>query len=271
MPTVIPKRPTLKFDFGRARNAEAARVPVSAMADSLSSGTFIPPHSHARGQLIYAVTGTMEVLASGALWTLPPSHALWVPPRVVHEISMSGPVELRTLYVTPRHSIRVGTSCRVVFVSPLLRELIARTMELPQDYAPASMQARIMRLILEELRQLPNRPLCLRMPTDPRLARLCRILLQDLCADTPIAKLGAAVGLSARSVIRLFQKQTGLSFRSWQNQARLLKAFELFDQGRSVTRVAVEVGYSSPAAFAKMFRRIMGKAPTEMIVRNAVT
>ena len=40
---------------------------------------------------------------------------------------------------------------------------------------------------------------------------------------------------------------------------------ELFDAGKSVTSVALEVGYSSPAAFSKMFRRVMGKRPTHML------
>ena len=30
----------------------------------------------------------------------------------------------------------------------------------------------------------------------------------------------------------------------WQMQARLMKAFELFDQGHSITYVALELGYS---------------------------
>jgi AraC-like DNA-binding protein len=70
------------------------------------------------------------------------------------------------------------------------------------------------------------------------------------------------VGLSERSVIRLFRKETGMSFRRWHAQARLIKAYELFNDRRSVTAVAMELGYSSPAAFAKMFRRALGRPPT---------
>jgi len=66
-------------------------------------------------------------------------------------------------------------------------------------------------------------------------------------------------------VIRLFPIETGLSFGRWQQQARLLKAFALFDEGLGVTRVALELGYSSPGAFAKMFRRLMGTSPLGML------
>jgi transcriptional regulator GlxA family with amidase domain len=152
----------------------------------------------------------------------------------------------------------------VLFVSSLLRELIVRAMELPALYDERGMAGRVMTLILDEVARLPAQPLGLRMPGDPRLLRLCELVLRDLSTIEPVARLGAAVGLSERSVMRLFPTQTGLTFRRWHNQARLLKAFELFDQGRSLTRVALDVGYSGPSAFAKMCRRTLGKTPTAL-------
>jgi AraC-like DNA-binding protein len=238
---------------------------VVTLADSLARGAVIPPHSHKRAQLIFAVQGTMTVRAGGGLWILPPSHALWVPAGVVHQIRMGGPVEMRTIYVEPQHAQHVRNECHVLFVSPLLRELIVRAMELPPLYDEGGMEGRVMRLILDEIASLPAQPLGLRMPSDPRLARLCELVLRDLSAPASIARLGAEAGLSERSVIRLFPEQTGLSFSRWHNQARLLKAFELFDEGQNVTHVALELGYSGPSAFAKMFRRTMGKAPMAMM------
>ncbi|HKQ28632.1 MAG TPA: helix-turn-helix transcriptional regulator [Burkholderiales bacterium] len=251
------------------RAAESTPRPVTALADSFVEGCVIPAHSHQRAQLIFAVRGTMKVQAGGGLWTLPPSHALWVPAGVVHEIRMSGPVEMRTLYVQSPHGERVGPLCRVLFVSSLLRELIVRAMELPPLYDERGMEGRVMSLILDEIALLPAQPLGLRMPTDPRLIRLCELMLRDLASAQSIARLGEKVGLSQRSVIRLFPKETGLSFTAWHNQARILRAFELFDDGQSVTQAAMELGYSSASAFAKMFRRTLGKPPTEFIAARS--
>ena len=261
-----PKPPSAVFDFTASVLAEKARRSIAALADSLPAGTTIPAHSHRRAQLIYAVSGTMSVEADGCLWTLPPSHALWVPPGVVHQIAMAGPVEMRTLYVEPRAAARVGRECRVLSVSPLLRELIGRAMDLPRLYDRGG--SRIMGLLIDEVARLPARPLGLPMPRDARLKRLCRLMLVQLAIRPPIGRLGVQVGLSERSVIRLFPKQTGLSFRQWHNQARLLKAFELFDAGNTVGRVALEVGYSSSGAFSKMFRRLMGRRPTQMLAKR---
>ena len=210
----------------------------------------------------------MTVQAAGGLWILPPSHALWVPAGVVHQIRMGGQVEMRTLYIQPQYAGGIKRECQVLFVSPLLRELIVRAMELAPLYDERGMEGRLMRLILDEIALLPAQPLGLRMPRDTRLLRLCELVLRDLSMPDSIAQLSASVGLSERSVIRLFPKETGVSFRRWHKQARVLKAFELFDHGQSVTRVALELGYSGPSAFSKMFRRTMGKAPMAMLLNN---
>jgi AraC-like DNA-binding protein len=206
----------------------------------------------------------MTVRAEGGLWILPASHALWMPAGVMHEIRASGPVEMRTLYVDGRHAGAIRNECHVIFVSPLLRELIVRAMDVPRLYDEGGMDGRLMTLILDEVARLPAQPLGLRMPRDARLLKLCELVLRDVCTTDSVASLGAAVGLSERSVTRLFPRETGLSFRRWQNQARLLRAFELLELGKSLTHVALEVGYATPSAFAKMFRRTLGKAPTAM-------
>jgi AraC-like DNA-binding protein len=236
---------------------------VAAVAKSFPASSVVPKHHHARAQRLFGVEGVMTVRAAGGLWTVPPSHALWVPAGVVHEIRMGGRVEMRTLYIDPKRARGMPRECRVLLVSPLLRELIVRAMRIAPRYDERGMEGRVMQLILDEVALLPSQPLGLRMPADGRLAKLCEAILKDLSDSTPIARHGARVGLSERSVIRLFPKETGLTFGRWCKQARLLKAFELLDEGHKMTHVALELGYSSPSAFSKMFRRALGRAPAQ--------
>ncbi|MBK4738513.1 AraC family transcriptional regulator [Noviherbaspirillum pedocola] len=249
--------------------ATAIARPVSALASSYPAGAFIPPHHHARAQLIFGVQGVMTVQAGEGLWVVPSSHALWVPAGVEHAIRMSGQVEMRTVYIDQAQMQHAFEECQVLFVSPLLRELILRAMHIPRLYDERGMDGRIMQLILDEVVLLRPQPLGLRMPRDARLLRLCERLLGNLSDSPSISQLGMEVGLSERSIIRLFPKETGMSLGRWQMQARLMKAFELFDKGHSVTYVALELGYSSPTAFTKMFRRWMGVAPTTMLAQGS--
>lgn len=261
-----PKAP--RQPKGGAADLAAAQTiprPVVALADSFAKDVVIPAHTHERAQLVFAFRGSITVEADSGLWILPTSHALWIPGGVIHQIRMNGPVEMRSLYVLPDHARGVKPDCQVLFVSPLLRELIDRAIDLPAYYDERGAEGRLMRLILDEVASLPAQPLGLRMPSDARLRRLCDAVLDDLSASARIARVGSRVGLSARSVIRLFPLETGLTFGQWRNQARLLRAFELFAEGDTVTEVAVELGYSTPAAFSKMFRRLMGKPPSAML------
>ena len=52
-----------------------------------------------------------------------------------------------------------------------------------------------------------------------------------------------------------------MTFRHWQQQARLLDGLMRLAEGESVTSVALEVGYENPSAFISMFRRTLGVTP----------
>lgn len=241
--------------------ATAVPRPIAALASSYGPGAVIAPHFHSRAQLIFGIRGVMMIEAGSGLWVVPPSHALWVPAGVEHAIRMSGQVEMRTIYIDTERMANAPGECQVLLVSRLLRELILRAMGIPRMYDEHGMDGRIMQLILDETALLCPQPLGLHMPSDPRLRRLCEHVLANLSDQASITQLGAKVGLSERSIIRMFPRETGMSFGRWQKQARLMKAFELFEQGHSVTYVALELGYSGPGAFSKMFRRWMGASP----------
>lgn len=268
-----PKPPPLRRHPKANVDASAAtRVPrpVAALGNSYRAGHDIPLHCHPRAQLIYGLHGVMTVRAVGSVWTVPASHGLWMPAGIAHAVHMDVPVEMRSLYFDTRRVRSTPKDCRVLFVTPLLRELIVRAMEIPPLYDERGRDGRVMRLIVDEIAGLRPEPLGLRMPTDARLARLCEILLARLSEIVSIAELGRQVGLSERSVIRLFPRETGLTFGRWQQQARLQKAFALFGEGQSVTQVALELGYAGPSAFTKMFRRTIGDTPTSLLRAQAI-
>jgi AraC-like DNA-binding protein len=54
-----------------------------------------------------------------------------------------------------------------------------------------------------------------------------------------------------------------MTFGPWQQQVRLLRALEILAVGRSVTTVALEVGFETPSAFIAMFKRAMGTTPAK--------
>lgn len=243
------------------RASQAIRV----FGEDFAPGTVLPPHRHARGQLVYAARGVMTVttegsaLRQGGAWVVPPSQALWIPPRLTHAIRMTGAVAMRTLYLHGDVAGFLPAQPRVLGVSPLLRELILRMMDVPR---PRDRGGHVGALILEELRVAPDLELRLPMPRDARLLRLCRALLEDPGDGRKLPQLARLAGASPRSLARLFQAELGMSFTAWRQQARLLEALRRFGGGAPVTEVALDLGYATPSAFTYMFRRHLGVTPS---------
>ena len=67
---------------------------------------------------------------------------------------------------------------------------------------------------------------------------------------------------------RLFQRELGVSFSQWRQQAVLARAIPLLSQGRPLAQVARELGYQSQSAFSAMFRRAFGESPRAFFVRD---
>jgi AraC-like DNA-binding protein len=175
---------------------------------------------------------------------------------------MSGPVSMRTIYVEPDAAPGLPPHCCAVAIPALLRELILRAVEMPVLYDESGPEGRVARLILDELRVLPTLPLNLPRPRDARLVKLCDAIAQNPADSRTLADWGASIGASARTLARLFQAETGMTFGDWRARARLLAALPRLAAGEKVTSVALDLGYDSPSAFIGMFKRTLGKTPS---------
>ena len=244
------------------RDYQRVARPVAAMAKDFADGFHIVPHHHERAQLIFAARGVMTVATESGTWVVPPQRAVWMPAHVTHEIRMSGAVSMRTLYVRPDEAASLPPAVRVIAISPLLRELILRACELPVLYDEAGPEGRLMATLLDEIAALPSIALDLKMPVDPRLDRVCRALRAEPGDDRTLDDWAREAGASGRTLARLFQKETGLSFADWRQQARLLAAMARLAAGQPITRIALDLGYDSVSAFSAMFRRALGAPPS---------
>jgi hypothetical protein len=72
------------------------------------------------------------VLAGQSSWMILPGKAVFIPAQRLHCIRMWGTVAMRSLYFPPTLEAPALRSdeCRVISVTPLLRELILRVVEL---------------------------------------------------------------------------------------------------------------------------------------------
>lgn len=203
----------------------------------------------------------MTVNTAMSSWVVPSHRAVWVPAGTEHAIEMIGAVSLRTLYVKAALSRSLPKQCCVVNVSPLLRELILRTIQIGMldRYVPA--QKRLTGVILDQLETLSTMPLNLPMPRDPRALRVVELVRANPAENNSLDQLSSKAGASKRTIERLFQAETEMTFGKWRQQSRLLHALRLLAAGESVTTAALEVGYNSTSAFISAFKIALGTTP----------
>ncbi len=257
------KRQTRSLLNTRVLELEALPQAVVAYGRDLVRGERLDFHTHRRAQLIYASDGIMAVTTRTATYLVPPQRAVWMPAGIEHRIDARSAVKMRTLYLSPEAGIDLPAGVCVFNVTPLLRELILAAVAAGPEFAPDSAEARIMAVILDQIQAQPVAALALPLPEDTRLRRVAESLLEDPADTRELADWAQAVGASKRTLVRLFPRQTGMTFRQWRQQCRLLHALELLNGGASVTAAALETGYENSSAFIAMFRRCLGSSPLQ--------
>ena len=245
----------------RAALIEATPRPVVAVGNDYPAGHEHPAHSHRRSQLLFAEHGTMLVRTAQGSWMVPPSQGIWIPGGTIHAITMMGAVATRSVYVEPDARAGLAQDCRVVGVSPLLRQLLIAAVDVPAEYDADGRDGRVMALLVDEIATAPVLPLSLPLPPGGRLLGRCRRFLEAPTMRQTIDGWSRDLALSRRSFTRRFRQETGLSFAAWQRRACLLTALPRLLRGDAVTAIAFDLGYAGPTAFSTMFRRAMGVAP----------
>lgn len=239
---------------------------VRALSTTYGSGSQLPPHTHTSHQLLFALTGAMTATGAGTTWMVPPGRAVLIPAGVPHAIRMWGDVAMRSLYfpiaaAAPAFS---GSCCRIVSVSPLLREVIIRIAELAALDPRVPVEAHLMQVLMDELEGAAVQPLVLPLPSDPRALRAAEHVLTNPADAITAEALARECGLGVRTLERLFHAETGMRFGLWRQKARLLESMRSLMTSGSVTDAALDAGYSSVSAYIAAFKQTFGCTPGAM-------
>jgi AraC-like DNA-binding protein/quercetin dioxygenase-like cupin family protein len=235
------------------------------LSTTYSGGSTLHPHKHASHQLLFAASGAMTVTGDRTTWMIPPGRAVLIPAGTLHAIRMWGDVAMRSLYFPPGAAAVAFDTCRVISVSPLLRELILRVADLAALDSRDEADARLMGVLIDELAIAHIEPLLLPLPSDARALAAANDILANPGAGDTTGDVARRSGLSARTLERLFRAETGMTFGLWRQKARLLESVRVLAEGKSVTEAALESGYSSVSAYIAAFKQTFGSTPGAML------
>lgn len=229
---------------------------IEGYSAEYSKGELVESHVHDEHQIVHARSGVMRVSSGASTWIIPPERALWVPARTAHEIFCLTAVATRTVYLSGVDAVP-SSCCEVWRVSPLLREVIIRFADEPETLLAEHLGA----LLVAELDRLDTVPINFSKAQSPQLISIQDALLANPSDKRTLSQWAREVGALPRTLMRRLKAETGMTFRQWRRQIRVLKATEALATGASVTAVALDVGYETSSAFIEAFRQHTGKTP----------
>ena len=230
-------------------------------------GAAVTLHGHDEAQLIFAASGTMQVYTTAGRWLVPPQLAVWVPAGVLHGVDVLSDVEHWMIYWTssaardwaPARALDRAFALRV---TPLLRELIFAAFA--DDGSPEKDEL-VVRLILHELTETPDAPTFLPLPASAVGRRVAELALTDARNRLDISELASRAATSVRTISRLFPVETGLTYKTWRQRARIVLAIDRLSAGSAISQVAAQTGFGSTAAFCFAFRQVTRMTPTSFL------
>ncbi len=247
---------------------ETASRPLVGFAKDYPADLFTGQHAHPRAQLMYAVSGVMHIDTSEATYIVLPTTALFLPADAPHAVRMDGRVAMRGLFLREDAATRVATRAAVLAVSPLLREVILAACAEPLHWELGGRGHHLTELALDEIARAFVLPLRLPSSRDVRLCRVTAALRARPDDPRGLEELATMAGASSRTLARLFRAETGLSFRQWRQQARMIEALKALTSGSSPAQAAAIAGYAGQPAFGAAFRSQFGMTPGQARLRG---
>ncbi len=237
--------------------------PIAPRSQNLAPREVFPLHKHPWNQFVYATSGTLVVTVADSWYVITPEQAIWVPTGVMHTTGALNGAEFRNLYVEDVPGQDMPGECTVFAVTPLLRALIVELEAVSARQEDEAYLDQLISLTFLQLQRLPIQDFHLPWPESPMLQQVCQALHASPADSRSIEDWGRELGASPRTLARRFERELGISLREWRHRLRLFLALEWLCAGRSVTEIALDLGYASPSAFSYMFRQQMGCTPSE--------
>jgi len=112
--------------------------------------------------------------------------------------------------------------------------------------------------------RMPHESGLLGLLGQPQTARIMAAILEDPAKSWTLDALAAKANASRATLVRLFQKTTGMAPLEFLTELRLgLARNKLANTHLPLAEIAAEIGYQSESAFSRAFSRRFGQPPGE--------
>ncbi|MFD8035530.1 AraC family transcriptional regulator [Streptomyces sp. NPDC059717] len=178
---------------------------------------------------MYAAGGVLAVHTERGTSIVPANRVAWTPAEFTHHHRAHGDTDMRIVFLPPSLARLLPDRPSVFLASDLVREVLL-ALTGPRNFDDAapdhsrSARSRLVRVLVDELREAHEQPLHLPEPRDDRLQAITRRLYEKPADNATLAELGKSIGASPRTLSRLLRDELGMTFYEWRTQLRIYRA-----------------------------------------------
>lgn len=226
-------------------------------------------HAHEKGQLTYVEGGIAYCNMPDRSYVIPARHYIWVPKHQQHymQIKHSKATTTRNLYfyshndhLNPFYS-RLG----IYPVNELLLQMISYSARWERHVLPGDPGFSFLSAMKDVLPDISTTALPVALPTTQheRLQPVLQYIAQHFDQQLTLESVSHQFDLSPRTLSRLFTNILDMSFVQYLKTLRVVKGIEMILQtNQTLSEIAYQTGYSSIAAFSKVFYQLTNKRPS---------
>jgi AraC-like DNA-binding protein len=213
------------------------------------------------GRFVFVSRGGMWVRVGRCAYGVSRHSGIWLPPAVVcfaypmidsSLVELAVPNTLSSFLPTTVCVPRCRQSlCAMLKEAGAREKLKAADLDLESQLVSAITEASIPDLLV------------VTMPSyGSRLALVCEAVLRNPSKEGQLDNAAAALGVSIRTLGRLFKDELGTSAANWRRSVQIAMACCALDNGIPASEVAIMLGYGA-GAFSTFFRSRLGYSPRE--------
>ncbi len=236
-------------------------------------------HFHTKLEVIFQIEGELEIRIRDRVYHLKKQDVIAVNPGLQHSVRCAGGGICCRVFCSAQLLRKLSGSGDILFscnsaadadrsyrrLSGILRELVYQ--EIRQDRKTKCLSTSLFYQMLDcliEEYQTEGDTACVIPEEEGRLRQILQFIDANYQDDISLSELAEQLFISKSTLSRFFKKHTGIYFADYLSRVRCRAALsELEYTDLSITRIAMNNGFSNVQSFNRIFREHYGAAPAE--------
>ncbi len=227
----------------------------------------VTPHCNLWGDFNLSLNGTLELNVADQIYLSLPNYGLWIPPQTEHCCTAVN--EHLTHYICIRIHPKLCQSfaqlTQTLNVRPFLRQTITEILEQQkQRCSDPEYYEQLLQLLFRQIQKSTHYQHYLPQSNHPILKPILDRLSETQHFHLSLQEILDQVQISERHALRLSQQQLQMSLSEWRNRSKIIYAISQIQQGVSIKKIGLELGYQHSSSFIEFFKRFTGQTPAQM-------